>query len=921
MWVLIWFQDGLFTAFLSAFLVFLIPQLQTNSTDVAMDVLIHISQQLSNSTIPAFGPTAFQVSSNAATVNMLFLLSLALVLIHAYFAMLVRGWLQEFNRGYRWCTVAHLRAQEHERRLQGLERLKLDVLFGLLPILIQGSLLLFCIGLIVLIFPLHLSSGMLCSCLFVPIVGFYGFTTYISIVDSYAPFTSPFSRLLARGLMMLKGWCILITDNTKRITAHPLPSNNGVTKPARPPKLDGVEKSNIVPRFRSDIYPETHLYVLERLVSTTVMTADNIPIFLELLDQPVKDVTLWPFDMDKWRTLLHITLELLRDQPTLPVSTAWTLARTMITCYNRETADRQLCHTLQHQLGSRETNDQRPRMPFNRLISSYLSFWSGDSNLDVLSWTIAFLEPSDAADAELFWMVNTFHKIMPSENHDYLGFYIAVLTYVSSTEQSKRPKVPLTAAVINAMHTIRSALDQGYINSIDVPCILPGTVSTVGSLGLMFCHVDSAGSLDLWSDGCIQLVEDLLQWNWGSYYHHEIQLSLVAALYIDTIKQAHARSTFADLLGYTRITNIESQFSDSYDSGKLAVYWYMALTQKPLDQDRDPLVAPYGVIERTIAEYSTLQLSGLRILEIAVKYVHETAPSSDWLKKESTHLEIIAPGQQCVRVTADSWVLLHLDTLLAPQPYIFPEEVKQLKWSDAPEKVHIAKARLGLYDSLAKAEREGAKGPKPDPELLRVFLWSKNRDLCAHTFKWCLELVHIGQSGSPGDGDSTETFIPETMGYAWVEHFVHLLCTSDGVQGIPAWGFLKSHLVPKWGTLPLSWCCDFASVLLSSIVHLEGVHGLPAYQLLIEGHSSMSSDLRKAYLPFLATMLQLIKSSLTWARLTLLENWLANIPDGLDDHDSRSQMEHILATGKDRLAEVTLGFLAELPMAGSWIDE
>ena len=58
-----------------------------------MDVLIHISQQLSNSTTPAFEPAAFQVSPNAAAVNMLFFVSLALVLIDAFLAMLVKGWL------------------------------------------------------------------------------------------------------------------------------------------------------------------------------------------------------------------------------------------------------------------------------------------------------------------------------------------------------------------------------------------------------------------------------------------------------------------------------------------------------------------------------------------------------------------------------------------------------------------------------------------------------------------------------------------------------------------------------------------------------------------------------------------------------------------------------------------------------------
>jgi hypothetical protein len=216
-WLLIYLQDGLFAAFLSAFLVFLVPQLQLNSTDVAMDVLIHISQQLSNSTTPAFVRPVFQVSFNAAVVNMLLFLSLALVLTDAFLAMLVKGWLQEFDRGWRMFTVAHLRAQERERRLQELERWKLHELVALLPILTQGSLLFFCIGLLVLIFPLHLPSAILFSLAFISGVGFYGFTTYVSIVNKYAPFSSPVSRLLEHALTILQICHLPIIRNIRRI--------------------------------------------------------------------------------------------------------------------------------------------------------------------------------------------------------------------------------------------------------------------------------------------------------------------------------------------------------------------------------------------------------------------------------------------------------------------------------------------------------------------------------------------------------------------------------------------------------------------------------------------------------------------------------------------------------------------------------
>src|SRR5258706_6459396 len=596
----------------------------------------------------------------------------------------------------------------------------------------------------------------------------------------------------------------------------------------------------------------------------------------------------------------------------------------MMICYNRDAADRQLCLTLQHHLLSRETDDRGPRMPLNDLFCPYFRYWRTNTAGDNLCQMIALLEPSDAADAELFWLVNTFHRALQSRAlfHGYPDFFASVLAYISSTEQSRRSKVPLTAAVIHAMHTIRSAVDQGDINSIAGLCILPGNVSTSESVPVTFYQVVSNDALDLWSEDCIQLVTDLLQLDWGSYWHDDIQLSLIAALYIDSTRHAHARSTFADLLKYTRITNTQPRFSGAYDHGKLAVYWYMALSRKPLDQDLDRLTALYDVIENTITEHSTLQLSGLYILEIAVKHVHETADRpSDWLERQPSGLIFKNAGRPPM-VGVDHLDWLHLESILAPQRYLLPEEVKELKWSDTPEAVHIAKARLDLYDSVAKADHEGAQWPMPDPELLRVFLWSEDITVCTQAFKWCIELVPISQQpGTPGDGDSAGMFIPETMGYEWVEHFVHVLCKDgDRVHAI-SWGFLKSCLVPKWDRLPSSWCCDFASSFLFSIGRPLDKHVFPAYQSLAKSINVMQIGVGQEFLPFLAIMLQLIKSSLTRARLTSLESWLTSIPKRLENQDAHTRMDYILVTRKQELVEETLGFFAELPMAGSWMGE
>ncbi len=703
-----------------------------------------------------------------------------------------------------------------------------------------------------------------------------------------------------------------------------------MANPAQPHKLDAVEKGKIIPRSHSDIDPQTHVHVLERLVTTTAEAVENIPIFLELLDQPVKDVTLRPLNVEKWRKLFHMTLGLLKDQSTLPVSAACTLARTMMISYNSEAADQQLCHALQFQLGSRATGDPGSRVPLNLLFSFYLRSWLGHSAADDLWRTIALLKPANAVDAELLWMVNTFHSTMHSDDvlREHFGFFVAVLAYVSSTEQSRRSQVPLTAAVIYAIHTIRSAPDQQGNGAIDRRYILPGIVSTSEFVPLTFCQVDGIDTLDLWSEDCIQLIKDLLQW----YQDDEFQLSLIAALYIDSTKHAHARITFEGLLKDTRIANIRSRFSDAYDHGKLAVYWYMALSQKPLDQDGHPLAGVYNVIEKTISMGSTLGLSGLHIMEIAVKHVHKSAPlSSDWIEKRSYGLRLVASGKPNSRffIGVDRWVLLHLDTLLATQLYLPPEEVRWLKWSDTPEKVHIAMARLDLYDSSAEAGHQAANGSKPDLELLRVFLWSQDFLVFRRAFKWALDVASTSQPATHGDVNSTPMFIPETMRYEWLEHFVHVLCNGDYRQRLRSWEFLRLHLVPKWPILPSSWCRDFASALFFSIVRPPDTHELPAYQCFAQAHAeffakrpgSVSFFWHRRFLPFLATLLEPIISSLTWASLTSLENWWSQTPDEQKDQRSRAQMEQLLATTKQQLVEVTLGYFQELPMADSWTDE
>ena len=971
--LLIWLQDGLFAAFLSAFLVFTIPQLQANSTDITMDVLIHISQQLSNSTIPAYTPTEFTVSPSIATVNVLFFLSLALVLIDAFLAMLVKSWLQEFDHGWRKYTVANLRAREREQRLQGLERWKLAELVALLPILIQVSLLFFCAGLLVLLFPIHLISAIFSSLALLAGLTFYAFTTYVSIFDSYAPFSSPVSRGLVIIINALQTTWMTFARNVHDITStllshisrplshrdheqnvntspQPLPVNSSVAR-LPSPHNKGTKAGEAVTRSHSQIDHQTYVCILERLVTTTAEVVENIPVFLELLDQPVKDLTLRPSNVEDLKHLLYMILGLLGDSSTLSDPAARTIARTMVFCYDDSRyGDQQLSQRLKYHFGHPLLDQTDKKKPLNSLFASYLYYYcdSWPARLQAVNSTIASLEPSNAADVELLWMVNTIHKNLQWKYHQsgvygpLLDFFAAVLTYVSSTEQSRRSQVPLTAAIIYAMHTIRSALDTSNISSIDGHYVIPRTVyNTFESMFVTFHQVDG---LDLWSDDCVELASGLLQpdTHWLRPHSHlsrpsahgvsKFQLALIAALYIDSTKRAgHATTAFKHLLKLINIATITEKtwgWTVVYDQTKLASYWHMALFQQPLYQYNSPVQDIGYVVIKTIERCSETKLSVLHLFDICAKHLCAMASSSSNLfprDRGNGHFKWTTPSghiTHVVRPRFDDWVLLHLDTLFSPDSIIKNYELMRLQWADTTEQVHIAKARLALYDS---SQGEGAKQLKqlkrlkPDPHLLKMFLWSKDYDVCTGAFKWCLHLATISHPSTPGDVGIAGVFIPGAMGHQWVEHLMRVLCGVFEHEMVSSWEFLDKHLAPIWAVLPPSWCCDFALVFLFSDVCLRDQKNQSAYKCFTTALTDQASKDRnthayQGFLHFLETVLELVKHRLNWDQLTSLETWLAWLSDLLQTREVHLKLETILATRKQHILDETLGYFAELPM-------
>ena len=885
---LIWLQDGLFAAVLSAFLVFTIPQLQANSTDVAMDVLIHISQQLSNSTTPAYAPTVFDVSPYIVAINVLLFSGLSLVLTDAFLAMLVKSWLHEVDSGFRH-TAPNRRAQERQLRLQALVRWNLAGLVALLPILIQPSFIFFFISLILLLFPIDMISATFSSLALVGGVTFYAFATSISVLDPYAPFTSPVSRRLRilidalRATSISVGSWLLPPRGRETNADHSTQLLSG--KDGLPQSNKGVEKRGASNFAQFD--PRTYSQIAEWLVRTAEPQG-NVPLLLELLDQPAKYPILRPSNVRRWEQLVCTTLELLGDPSTFSDPVARVIVRNAPFWYKSADQFQELPQSLKKHVDRMCSGQSGKR---NSLLALYLHYCCKIPSAGPLavSSTIASLEPSEAVDAELLWMVDTIHQSLLRNGSQTsvfplaLEFFAAVLTYVSSTEQSRRPQVPLTAAIIYAMHAIESALATGDIHAIEKPYVLPG-IATSQSTSLTFHRI---GSFDLWSGDCAKFASDLLKLQTGPGINdgiYKFQLALFAALYIDsTMPAGPASTTFAALFKPPNIpcdiTMSPSEWAEAYNQTRLAVSQYMALIQEPFYRKlpgNSPSQNIGDVIMQTIQHCSEIRLSSLHLLDISVKRLREMAsPSSILLTRRadgSLDLRWTAPDGPITRTSCrplNYWILLHLETLFSPSSILNQSEFKELKWDDTPEQVYIARKKLDLYDSMQF---------EPNPDMLDLFLESKDYAVRTGVFKWYLNLF------TPAGGiHNARMFTPQKMGSQWLEHLIRGLCQNPVSENVSSWEFLEKHLVPKLDLLPPSWSRDFALAFLCSSVRSSDMVELPAYQCFAKALRDGGRHERigglEGFLPFLATLSGFIKSELTPDQLISLENWTSELPE------------------------------------------
>jgi hypothetical protein len=160
------------------------------------DILTYQTQMMRNSSLGPFVPATFSPPKHIVIVNALFYASLGFMLLAAFIAVLIKGWVREFDRGLRGMSIPEQRAKTREFRYLGMERWMLPEMVGVLPLLIPISLLLFSIGLMVFLFHISMASFRVTTVIFGTGVLYYVITISISVVATSSPFHSPLSREL-----------------------------------------------------------------------------------------------------------------------------------------------------------------------------------------------------------------------------------------------------------------------------------------------------------------------------------------------------------------------------------------------------------------------------------------------------------------------------------------------------------------------------------------------------------------------------------------------------------------------------------------------------------------------------------------------------------------------------------------------------
>ena len=308
--------------------------LKPDTGDLTVELLIHISSQLNNISMPAYTPEPFAAEQPYLIANFLCFASLAVLLVASLLAMLVKGWIRDFHGNLPPRKFAEKRAKEREYRFRGLIANKMPEIVASLPILIQVALILFCVGLMVYLNQANVQIMIATVCIFSLGGLFYLLTAMIAVYDSSAPFASPLSRFLthaihwimifpSRMIRWLERCRRTYTFHSLRILHTSLPRDLLITLRQGLRAIISSRKS----RKSSDL----ELHVVNRLANETLVAPENVKTFTTLLQHLAMHSRLRPTPRQEWRDIISTILTV--NSPT-PLLTTRGILRVIVSAYD-----------------------------------------------------------------------------------------------------------------------------------------------------------------------------------------------------------------------------------------------------------------------------------------------------------------------------------------------------------------------------------------------------------------------------------------------------------------------------------------------------------------------------------------------------------------------------------------------------------
>ena len=308
--------------------------LKPDTGDLTVELLIYISSQLNNVSTPAYTPQPFEAEQPYVIANALFFASLALLLVTSLLAMLVKGWIRDFNRNLPPHKLAEQRAKEREYRFRGLIANRMPEIVASIPILIQLALILFCAGLLVYLNQTNVPIMIATGCIFSSGFVFYLLTTIIAAYDSSAPFPNPLSRFLIHAIPWINHFpsrMIMWAERCRRTHTY---HSFRIFRPSLPRDLLVILRKGLralVSSHNSGRSSDLELHVMSRLANETLVAPENARTFTALLQYLALHSRLRPIARQEWRDIISTVL--IVDSST-PLLTTRGILRVIVFAYD-----------------------------------------------------------------------------------------------------------------------------------------------------------------------------------------------------------------------------------------------------------------------------------------------------------------------------------------------------------------------------------------------------------------------------------------------------------------------------------------------------------------------------------------------------------------------------------------------------------